>query len=81
MERVSLDPALSGRLMSAPLPIELCDDGGHPLGFFVPSKAFYASLNLPISEDELKRRESSSGGRTWPEIKADLEAKFGRAES
>jgi hypothetical protein len=81
MERVTLDADLSNQLCGAPLPIELCDAGGHSLGFFVPSKAAYAAITLPISEDELAAREQSTGGRTWQEIRADLERKYGPAQS
>jgi hypothetical protein len=81
MERVTLDAHLSNQLCGAPLPVELCDAGGHSLGFFVPSKAAYAAIKLPISEEELLARESTNGGRTWPEIRADLERQYGPAES
>ncbi len=79
MERVTVDADLSSQLVGAPLPIELCDAGGHSLGFFVPSKAAYAAISLPIGDEELAARERSEGGRTWGEIRADLEQKYGPA--
>jgi hypothetical protein len=80
MERVTLNADLSNQLCGSPLPIELCDAGGQSLGFFVPSKAAYAAIKLPISEEELTAREQATIGRTWPEIRADLERKYGPAQ-
>lgn len=79
MDRMILDPALSAQLSSAPRAVQLCDAGGQLLGIFVPSKADYENVVPPISEEELVRRESQSGGRTWAEIRADLEKKYGPA--
>jgi hypothetical protein len=79
MDRMILDPALSAQLSAAPLPVEICDAGGQLLGIFVPSKEDYANVAPPISEEELIRRESTSGGRTWAEIRSDLEKKYGPA--
>jgi len=79
MERVTLDADLSNRLCGAPLPIEICDAGGHFLGFFVSSKAAYAATRLPISEEDLAARERSEEGRSWADIRADLEGKYGPA--
>jgi hypothetical protein len=81
MERVTLNADLSNQLCSSPLPVELCDAGGHSLGFFVPSKAAYAAIKLPIGEDELAARGRSTNARTWKEIRADLEQKYGIAQS
>ena len=79
MGRVTLNPALSAELGASTLPVELCDTAGRSLGFFVPSKAFYATVKSPNSEEELRRRVEEGGGRTWPEIRADLESKYGPA--
>jgi hypothetical protein len=79
MDRVTLDPTLSAKLGNAPQAVEVCDAGGRSLGFFVPSKAYYANLTPPISEEELARREATGGGRTWAEIRADLEKTLGPA--
>jgi hypothetical protein len=45
----------------------------------VPTKTFYATLTSPNSIEELERRSRAGGGRTWPEIRADLEKKYGPA--
>ena len=79
MDRVTLDPTLSDQLSDAVQAVEVCDACGRLVGFFVPSKSFYANLAPPISEEELARREASSGGRTWAEIRADLEKNYGPA--
>ena len=81
MDRMILDPALSAQLSSAPQAVQLCDAGGQPLGIFVPSKEDYANVSPPISDEELSRRESTNGGRTWAEIRSDLEKKYGPADA
>jgi hypothetical protein len=81
MGRVTLNSTLSAEFGASSMPVEVCDAGGKTLGFFVPSKAFYASVKPSISEEELLRRERAAGGRSWPEIRADLENEFGPAET
>jgi hypothetical protein len=80
MGRVTLDARLSGELGESSLPVEVCDAAGRSLGFFVPSKAFYASVKSPNSEEEIQRRIREGGGRSWPEIRADLEKAIGPVE-
>ena len=81
MERVIIDASLSSQLGELPSPITLYDPSGLPIGLFVPNKTLYANLNCPISDEELDRREREGGGRPLAAILADLEAKYGPAES
>ena len=79
MKRVTLDSALCMELDQGPQPIELYDGQGTLIGYFLTKKEFYSFVKPPISEEELQRREQKGGGRTWPEIRTDLEAKYGPA--
>jgi hypothetical protein len=71
MSRVIVDDQTSARLSKARSSLDLCDSNGHILGRFTPIPEH---LREPqVSEDELKRREASGGGRQLSEILADLE--------
>lgn len=76
MGRVILDEKLSTQLSSSKHQVEICDPSGKVLGFFVPSNAMDAFEDSEISDEELDRR-AQEGGRTWDEIRADLEQKYG----
>jgi hypothetical protein len=44
------------------------------LGYFTPAKEVKPlKLDPGISEEEMDRREAAGGGRTWAEIRRDLE--------
>jgi hypothetical protein len=50
------------------------DANGTVLGVFTPDPAQVAAIEPPpLTEDEIRRRLSEPGGRTWKEIRADLE--------
>jgi hypothetical protein len=62
--------------------LELRDVDGRVLGHFIPlperrprmaEKWEYEGVDSPTSREELLRRAEEGGGRTWPEIRADLE--------
>lgn len=57
---------------------ELFNERGELIGIFMPlrPRALFEFDNL--TEEELARRHAEPGGRTWPEIRADLEAGFYR---
>ena len=48
---------------------------GELLGYFTPriDRSLYESVEIPISEDELRRCAQKGGGRTLAEILTDLE--------
>jgi hypothetical protein len=77
MTRIQVDLSLQQQLDDANLPIELCDSQGRVLGHYVPEshyqKLLYASFKSPLTEEELLRRESETGGRTLAEIWKSLE--------
>jgi hypothetical protein len=66
------------KLSAATEPCWLRDERGNVVGYFHPAKSpkhrDYAEGQIPeLSEEEIQRRLSEPGGRTWPEIKRDLE--------
>jgi hypothetical protein len=73
-----LAPDIVNKLSAATEPCWLRDDKGNVVGYFHPAKSpthrVYAEGEVPeLSEEEIERRLSEPGGRTWPEIKRDLE--------
>lgn len=79
MNRVTLNSIQCAQLNQAQWPIEVCDESGRTVGFFLTKEAFYKSMDVPISDEEFDRRLKAGGGRTWAEIRADLEKQYGPA--
>jgi hypothetical protein len=75
MSRITLDPALLAHLINIKEPVEICDPDGKVVGKFTPAPREgpleWGRPQLP--EEELRRRDSRKEGRTWAEIRADLE--------
>ena len=76
MERVVLEPQLRAQLQDGKRSLELCDDSGQTMGFFLPAADFlrwqYDWARRHYSTEELDRREKESGGRTTAEVLARL---------
>ena len=79
MKHVTVDAALQKQFDEGVEPVEVRDPSGKLLGFFVRKDHFYSLVEPPMSEEEWQRRLQSGGGRSWPEIRADLERKYGAA--
>lgn len=75
MTRITVDETTGKRLSEVSRRVELCDDRGHILGYFVPTldRSLYEGVEPQISEEELRRREAQGGGRPLKDILADLE--------
>ena len=75
MNRIVIDQASVEKLGALEQLAELCDESGHVLGYFTPTqdRSLYEGVESPISGEELTRRIKDGGGRTLPEIMADLE--------
>jgi hypothetical protein len=75
MTRVTIEPSMLPPLHGLREPLELCDPSGRVLGYFTPAtdRKLYEAVQLPISEEELDRRDQQTGGRTLAEILRDLE--------
>jgi hypothetical protein len=76
MERVVVEPQMRAQLQDGKRSLELCDDTGQTMGFFLPAAEFlhwqYEWARRNYSSDELDRREQESGGRTTAEVLARL---------
>lgn len=72
MVRYTLDSETSRRLGAAAQPVELCDDAGRVIGFFLPEGSPRgvppAGLEVPLGNEEIERRRRSRSGRTLDEI-------------
>src|SRR5437879_2297313 len=75
MSRLTLDPTTAALANQATDVMEVCDTSGRLLGHFLPVAApvDYAALDMPISDEELDRRERTEGGRSLKDMLADLE--------
>lgn len=75
MNQITVDAVTGSQFRTAYEPVRICDEHGHVLGYFTPTidPSMYESVEPPTSEEELLRRAEVGGGRTWREIKAELE--------
>jgi hypothetical protein len=55
--------------------MEIRDQKGELIGYFSPriDRSLYDSVDIPVDDDELRRRAQKGGGRTLTEILAELE--------
>lgn len=74
MTRVTLDNETVVKLHNLRENLEVCDEAGRLLGYFVPTedKAMYAEVDAQVSDAELDRREAEEEGRPLAEILHDL---------
>ncbi|MCH8042728.1 MAG: hypothetical protein IID44_03325 [Planctomycetes bacterium] len=77
MTKIVINPAAAGQLSGIETTVELCDPSGNLLGYFSPKvdPALYDQVEIPISEDELDRRQQAGGGRPLKEIVRDMESR------
>lgn len=77
MAGLPLDPTVSNQLRKLKEPVELLDEDGLPLGTFTPidKKDLYRAVEIPYSDEEIRRLKEQKGGRTLAEIFADLEGR------
>jgi hypothetical protein len=75
MSELIVDSATLGKLREVSECVELRDEGGELIGYFTPrvDRRLYEVIEIPVSEEELRRRALKGGGRTLAEILADLE--------
>jgi hypothetical protein len=72
MEKVIIDPSLRSQLEEIQIQVELCDDAGHTLGYFVPARTdlrwAYTWARTAITEEELEQARRQPGARTTAEV-------------
>jgi hypothetical protein len=72
VSKIVLDSDLRSRLNGLNEHLEVCDEQGHTVGHFLPAEMYqqlmYASVQIPYSEDEIKRRRAETGGRSLAEF-------------
>jgi hypothetical protein len=75
MNKVVLDPATRDKLHNLKEPLELCDESGRVLARLLPTLDLsqYECIEPPITEEELRRRESSKEWYTTKEVLDYLE--------
>jgi hypothetical protein len=75
MSGMTLDATSSDRLRTVKEPIELFDHQGLPLGTFTPfdRQGLDRKVEVPYTDEEIRRLKDQQGGRTLAEILADLE--------
>jgi hypothetical protein len=76
MDRIVVDRTLQSTLRNLDTRLELCDDAGIVLGYFVPAserrRLLYDWARGQFSEDELARARGQLGGFSLAEILAEL---------
>jgi hypothetical protein len=75
MEKIIIDPAFAGQLVPIRQTVQLCTPDGQVLGSYIPASTQSSAERgrPPLSDEEIQRRLQQGGGRTLPEILADLE--------
>jgi hypothetical protein len=72
MVRFTLDSETCRRLGETNHAVEICDNAGHVIGFFLPEGGPQGlpppGLESPLSREEIERRRRVGAGRTLDEI-------------
>jgi hypothetical protein len=74
MTRVTLDQATLEKLRHFRERMEICDESGRSLGYIMPAedRSLYESVEVPVSEEQLRKAEQEPGGYTTAEVLAHL---------
>lgn len=76
MTRITLDHTAIAKLNPVSARVEICDETGRCLGYFVPlsNPSLIERLSIPVfTEEELRRAADEPGGRPLEEILRELE--------
>ena len=72
MNKIVIDKDLRTRLDNLDTELELCDESGHTLGYFVPTSetnpSLYESARCEFTEEEIESARKESGGLTISEV-------------
>jgi hypothetical protein len=76
MNRLVVDRSLRSKLPDLDSRLELCDESGITLGYFVPAsdrqRVLYAWAQGEFTDEEIDHARAESGGYSLAEILADL---------
>jgi hypothetical protein len=76
MERITIDDPLRSRLVGCESSLEICDTGGHVLGYFVPAgqseQALYAWARERFNDADIEQARAEAGGFSTAEVLARL---------
>jgi hypothetical protein len=75
---ITLSAEAASKLRQAEVRVEIQDEAGRSLGYFVPAaeRELYRTAEIPpFNAEELRRLAAQGGGRTLAEIMADLEGR------
>ena len=75
MTKVILDEATEARFTGLAGHIAVCDHEGRTLGIFIPvaDRSLYEGVEIPFTEEELKKAEEDTESYTTAEVLAHLE--------
>jgi hypothetical protein len=68
MTRLTVDAATLARLGGASSLVEVCDDAGHLLGYFLPVTRNGETPRSPFSDEEIQRRRQQKTGHSLAEV-------------
>ena len=76
MNKILVEPTIRSQLHGLDTELELCDESGRTLGYFVPltgaESRHYAWAKTQFTDEELESARREPGGRTTAEVLARL---------
>jgi hypothetical protein len=73
---ITVDMSMRSQLDNLDSPLELCDESGARLGFFLPSadrqRALYDQARAAFSDEDIERARQQTGGATTEEVLSRL---------
>jgi len=79
MHKVTLDQSTLAKLGNLDQQLEICNETGQTLGYYLPASeddpSLYQWAKTQITDEELERRRREPGGKTTAEILQRLEDK------
>jgi predicted AAA+ superfamily ATPase len=79
MEKITVDECIRKKLASVESKVELCDETGKTLGFFMTPDRYRKMVTewakAQVSDEELERARGRTGGRLFSDVIAELRAR------
>ncbi len=79
MNKIVVEPSLRSKLHNLDSRLELCDQSGKTLGYFVPAseheRLLYAWAQAEFTDEEIERARAEAGGSSIAEVLADLDTR------